>query len=150
YADIEAAIPPSQDLRESVSALVRESFVNIALLKTAVDNYLKSGEATTLSQAGSLLREVGAGLAMLERERAADLVKQLVEYVRSGALNALNGNLPEAERFADVIACIEVYLEALRDGLPQTERILDDMQNFIARLELREPASALALLPGPV
>lgn len=149
YAEIEAAVPPSQDLRESVNALVRESFVNIALLKTSVDNYLKSGEATTLSQAGSLLREVGAGLAMLDRERAAEQVRLLVDYVRSGALNALNGNLREAERFADVVACIEVYLEALRDGLPQTERILDDLQNFIGRLELREPASALALLPGP-
>jgi chemosensory pili system protein ChpA (sensor histidine kinase/response regulator) len=150
YAEIEAATPPSQDLREAVSALVRESFVNISLLKTAVDNYLKSGEATTLSQAGTLLREVGAGLIMLDRQRAADLVGQIVEYVRSGALTALTGNLPEAERFADVIACIEVYLEALRDGLPQTERILDDLQGFITKLELREPASALALLAGPL
>jgi chemosensory pili system protein ChpA (sensor histidine kinase/response regulator) len=149
YAEIEADIPPSQDVRESVAALLRESFVNLALLKTAVDNYLKSSEATTLSQAPTLLHEVAAGLVIYGRDAAAELVGKLEAYARSGALTALSGNLAEAERFADAIACVEVYFEALRDGLPQTERILKDLEGFIECLELREPESALALLTAP-
>jgi chemosensory pili system protein ChpA (sensor histidine kinase/response regulator) len=139
YAEIENEIPPGQDFRESVRALLRESFVDLALIKSAVDNYVKSGDMSALVEVAPLLREVGSGLAIIERERAAALIGQLEAYVRGGAVETFQGNRPEAERFADAVACIEVYFEALRDDLPSTDAILDQLEAFIARLELRAP-----------
>lgn len=145
YDELIREIPLGQDLREGVAALIRESFIDLALLKSSIDNYLKTGDASGLGDAAALLREVGAGLAMLDHDNAAMLLSRLEAYVRSGALLALSGNRSEAERFADAIATVEVYLEALRDRLPQPDRLLEPLTVFIDGLQLHEPQSATAL-----
>ncbi|HWY25350.1 MAG TPA: Hpt domain-containing protein, partial [Nevskia sp.] len=151
YAQIEAEVPHAQDLRESTRALLRESLVDLAHLKAGVDSFLKNGDTSGFGDAPRMLNEVAAGLLILDRGRASTLLRKLETYTRLATL--VDGQTPHAEfeRFADAISCVEVYLEALRDGLPEPGRILDDLDNYIARLDFRvaAPASAPAAAEAP-
>ena len=148
YAQIEAEVPHAQDLRESTRALLRESLVDLAHLKAGVDSFLKSGDSSGFGDAPRMLNEVAAGLLILDRGHASTLLRKLETYTRLATL--IDGQTPQAEfeRFADAISCVEVYLEALRDGLPEPGRILDDLDNYIARLDFRVAAPAPAPAPA--
>ncbi|MDB5977770.1 MAG: putative histidine kinase related protein, partial [Nevskia sp.] len=149
YAEIEAEVPHAQDLRESTKALLRESLVDLAHLKAGFDVYLKNGDASAFGDAPRMLNEVAAGLMILDHMRASTQVRKLENYVRLGTLLGTQDGRAEFERFADAISCVEVYLEALRDGLPEPGRILDDLESYISRLDFRAaevaaPADAAA------
>lgn len=150
YAEIEAEVPHAQDLRESTKALLRESLVDLAHLKAGFDTYLKNGDGSAFADAPRMLNEVAAGLLILDRARASTQLRKLESYVRLGTLLGGQQNHAEFERFADAISCVEVYLEALRDGLPEPGRILDDLENYIARLDFRVVEAATAVeQPAP-
>ena len=150
YDEIEAEVPHAQDLRESTKALLRESLVDLAHLKAGFDVFLKNGDASAFGDAPRMLNEVAAGLLILDRTRASSQLRKLESYIRLGNLVGGQHSHAEFERFADAISCVEVYLEALRDGLPEPGRILDDLENYIARLDFREPEVAAPVeAPAP-
>ena len=142
YAEIEAEVPHAQDLRESTKALLRESLVDLAHLKAGFDVYLKNGDASAFGDAPRMLNEVAAGLMILDHMRASTQVRKLENYVRLGTLLGTQDGRAEFERFADAISCVEVYLEALREGLPEPGRILDDLESYISRLDFRAAEAA--------
>ncbi|GAC1631790.1 MAG: hypothetical protein NVS9B10_25520 [Nevskia sp.] len=149
YAEIEIEVPHAQDLRNSVKALLRESLIDFAQIKSAVDSFLKDGDAAALADAPRLLHEVAAGLGVLSQERAAGLVYELERYVAGGALERAHAAHIGHERFADAVACVEVYLEALRDGLPNPGKIVDDLTSYIGRLDFTAvPEAAAAEAPA--
>ena len=137
YSQIEAEVPHAQDLRESTRALLRESLVDLSHLKSGVDGFLKNGDTSGFGDAPRMLNEVAAGLLILDRGRASALLRKLEAYTRLATLVDAQTPHAEFERFADAISCVEVYLEALRDGLPEPGRILDGLENYIARLDFR-------------
>jgi len=147
YAEIEAEVPHAQDLRESTKALLRESLVDLAHLKAGFDAFLKNGDGSAFGDAPRMLNEVAAGLQILDRTRASAQLRKLETYVKLGTLLGTQHSQAEFERFADAISCVEVYLEALRDGLPEPGRILDDLENYIARLDFRAAPAAPAAAP---
>src|SRR5581483_5534927 len=151
YAQIEAEVPHAQDLRESTRALLRESLVDLAHLKAGVDGFLKSGDTSGFGDAPRMLNEVAAGLMILDRGRASAQLRKLEAYTRLATLIDSQTPHEEFERFADAISCVEVYLEALRDGLPEPGRILDDLDGYISRLDFRvdAPATEAAVAPAP-
>ncbi|MBV8062268.1 MAG: hypothetical protein JOY51_01665, partial [Nevskia sp.] len=142
YAQIEAEVPHAQDLRESTRALLRESLVDLAHLKAGVDAFLKNGDSSGFADAPRMLNEVAAGLMILDRGRASAQLRKLETYTRLATLVDQQTPHVEFERFADAISCVEVYLEALRDGLPEPGRILDGLDDYIARLDFRAAAPA--------
>ena len=144
YEEIATEIPHAQDLRNSVKALLRESLVDFAQIKSSIDTYLRDGDAAVLADAPRLLHEVSSGLMILDQERAAGFVAELERYIAVGALERLQATHFGHERFADAVACVEVYLEALRDGLPSPAKILDDLAFYIGRLEKPVPVAAPA------
>ncbi|MDB5986702.1 MAG: hybrid sensor histidine kinase/response regulator, partial [Nevskia sp.] len=153
YAEIAAEIPHGQDLRESIAALVRECLVEFAQLKNAVDTYLKAGEPTALLQAPQRLHDISAALKMLGQQRASDILGDLQRYVAEGRLAASKNEPGGFERFADAVSCAEVFFEALRDGLPSPERVLDDVAAYVERLreteqdmEITPPVTAVPLV----
>ncbi len=145
YAQIEAEVPHAHDLRESTKALLRESLVDLAHLKAGFDTFLKNGDAAAFGDAPRMLNEVAAGLLILDRSRASQQLRKLEAYTRQGKLLEPQDDPAERERFADAISCVEVYLEALRDGLPEPGRILEDLENYTARLDFGTPEA-----PTPV
>lgn len=141
--ELEEQVPHSRDLGEGVQALLRESLVSLSKLKTLVDAYLKTGESSGLAEAARMLDEISAGLLILENERASMLTAQLERFIRSPMFAQLRESRERADRFADAIACVEYYLEALRDQSPQAQQMLENLANFSGLLDFTEPAEIL-------
>lgn len=139
---------PDYDRREGREALLREMLVDIAKLKTLVDGYLKVGDASALADGARLLGHIESSLHVLGSERAAALVAQLRGYIASPSFAGVRVERAQAERFADAIAAIEYYLEALQTRQPEAERMVDALASAVERLELGalpEPAPPTAL-----
>jgi chemosensory pili system protein ChpA (sensor histidine kinase/response regulator) len=145
-AELEEQTPHTRDLADSSAALLRESLVNIARLKTAVDTYVRGGDTAPAQDAQRLLGEIASGLQILQNERAAGLVRTIEHYVNSAAFAQLRDSKSRADRFADAVASIEYYIEAVRDNLPNAELNLADLSRYVEQLEvIPEAASAITL-----
>lgn len=133
-SEMDDGVPHSQDLAEGTTALLRESLVNLARLKSAVDGYVRGGESETPIEVPRLLKEIHAGLQMLQDERAYSLVAALEKYTLGPAFAGLRDVPGRVERFADAIAAVEYYIEAVRDHLPTAEQALDHLERYVAQL----------------
>ncbi|MDP3857980.1 MAG: Hpt domain-containing protein [Stagnimonas sp.] len=140
--ELEEEVPHSRDLQDGIAALLREMLVDLAKLKTLLDAYLKDGQAAPTDEPAQLLNEVAAGLVMLDRERAAILAARLESWLRVAAFPRLRTDAVEAAQFAEAITGLEIYLEALRDGLPSTDRLLDELSLAIERLRFNPAEEA--------
>lgn len=138
-------LPHRYDLADGVTAVLRESLVNLSRLKTAVDLYIRDGGIAQTLDAARLLNEISSGLHILQNDRVAGLVEHLERYIRSTAFVQVRETPQYAERFADAIASIEYYIEAARDQLPEAEPILDGLERYVMQLELGEPGPAASV-----
>jgi chemosensory pili system protein ChpA (sensor histidine kinase/response regulator) len=127
---------PDLDVREGRSALLRELLVDLAKLKVGVDGYLKSGDDTPLHEGARLLGSVESGLRVLASERAASLAGQIGQYMQTKAFAGVRSEKAKAEQFADAIAGVEYYLEALQKQQPDTERLVDNLARYVEKLEV--------------
>lgn len=132
--ELEVEVPHSRDLHEGIAALLREMLVDLARLKSLLDSYVKDGSQPANEEPAQLLGEVAAGLVMLDRERAGILTARLEQWLRVAAFPRLRSDPEEAARFAEAVTGLEIYIEALRDALPSTERLLDELGLAIERL----------------
>ncbi len=141
-SELNESIPHAQDLRESVAALLREMLVDLAKLKARLDAYLKGAELRDESEPRQLLTEVASGLVMLNLLPAAQLCGELRDWLASAGAQGLRSDPATATRFAESVAALELYLEALRDALPQPERMLETLSVALAALAPGVPAAA--------
>ncbi|MDO9452006.1 MAG: Hpt domain-containing protein [Stagnimonas sp.] len=132
--EIIEAVPHSQDLLESIAALLREMLVDLAKLKAQLDAYLKGGELRDAAEPLLLLSEVSSGLVILDCLPAANLTAELRDWLRAAGPQELRDDPALAVRFAESVAALELYLEALRDALPQPERMLETLSVALAAL----------------
>ncbi|MGQ0587243.1 MAG: Hpt domain-containing protein [Gammaproteobacteria bacterium] len=153
----EAAAPaeeaiPGLDVREGRDALIRELLVDLARVKTDVDNYLKTGDGSGLAEAGKLLGHLQSGMFVLQSEKAASALGQLRDYVVSADFSGVRNEKAQAERFADSIAAIEYYLEATRARAPDTTRLADSIAASVTKLDISHarPAAPAAPAAAPV
>ncbi|AXQ29833.1 hybrid sensor histidine kinase/response regulator [Solimonas sp. K1W22B-7] len=134
--NIQDIVPHSRDLAEGIDALQRESLVNLAKLKSQVDAVIRGQEGSiVVVDAARMLEEIASGFRILQDERAAGLVEHLVTVVRSPAFASLRDSQDRADRFADAVACVEYYIEAVRDNLPDAGYILDNLARFVGQLD---------------
>ena len=141
--ELEEQVPHSRDLHEGAQALLRESLVSLSRLKSVVDGYIKTGESTHLLEAAKMLNEISAGLLIMEDDRASMLTAQFERYVRSPMFAQLRESPERADRFADAIACVEYYLEAVREENPLAEKMLENLAGFAELLDFTEPVQPL-------
>ncbi|WP_420467802.1 Hpt domain-containing protein [Panacagrimonas sp.] len=136
------------DLRDGMSALYRESLVNLARIKTYIESYLKREDVFGLPEAARLLDEVAAGFRMLALDRAEELTLRVQQFLQSPGFTAVRSDTVVAARFADAIAAIEYYLEFRRDGSPAAADVLDQLDLLAQRLgQATEPAAEAASEP---
>jgi chemosensory pili system protein ChpA (sensor histidine kinase/response regulator) len=142
---------PGLDAREGREALVRELLVDLARVKTDVDNYLKTGDAGVLPEAVKLMGHLLSGLRVMQSENAAELAGQLRDYVASPDFSGVRNEKAQSERFADAIAAIEYYLEAIRARAPDVERLVENIAGAVKRLDISgaRPASAAPAAAAP-
>lgn len=151
--EITERVPHSRDLAEGIAALYRESLVNLARLKSSADAHLRGQDGANLLDAARLMEEIASAFRILQVERAAQLAGQLAAILRGPSFESVRESKERADRFADAIASIEYYLEAIRDDLPDAGFLLDNLAKFVEQLDVvpaapaAEPVTELELEP---
>ncbi len=156
---VDAAIVPGDeaadhDYRLVSEAVLRECIVNLARIKEAISTAVqKPGDFSPqgLDNVPQLLRGITAGLLMLGKGRAGELMDGIGVHVRS--LVAPGAPLPAAhrlERLADAIVSLEYYMETIQNGRADPWYMLDNAEICVRALNEEVPARvpSLELPPG--
>ena len=150
----EAALDTQQ--RHVTQAVMGECIVNLAKVKEAVIQLVdQRGEPRALDQVKPLLRGIVAGLLMLDKTKALQVVERIGGVI--GTRLAPNGATfkPEhLERLADAIVSVEYYMETVSAGrsdpwymLENAERCLDLLEKLPVVKAAPKTASASAAAP---
>jgi chemosensory pili system protein ChpA (sensor histidine kinase/response regulator) len=140
--------PTDEEFRVVQEAVLRECIVNMARIKEAVTQSLSApAEAQGLDQVPQLVRGITAGLLMLGKQRAVEVMESvgraLGTIVRPDEHSL---SPPRLDRLADAVVAIEYYMETLQAGRADQWQMLDAAE---ARLAEMEPAPARVVsLPG--
>jgi chemosensory pili system protein ChpA (sensor histidine kinase/response regulator) len=133
-----------QEFKLVSEAVLRECIVNLARIKEAVSIAVqKPGDspAQGLDNVPQLLRGITAGLLMLGKGRAVELMEAIGAQVRR--LIEPGAPAPDAirlERVADAIVSIEYYMETLQSGRTDPWYMLDNAEMCIRTLEDEAPS----------
>jgi chemosensory pili system protein ChpA (sensor histidine kinase/response regulator) len=134
----ESAESGDADFQQVQSAVLRECILNLARLKESIAQSVGG----TLDTAGldawpELMRGLKAGLLMLGKSRAVDLVSnihaRLAPLMQPGGTAALTGG--RLDRLADAIVSLEYYMETLQAGRSDPWYMLDNAQACLDSLE---------------
>ena len=126
------------DFRQVSEAVLRECIVNLARIKEAVSIAVQKPNEFSpqgLDNVPQLLRGITAGLLMLGKGRAVELMDAIGAEVRK--LIEPGAGAPEAlrlERIADAIVSIEYYMETLQNGRADPWYMLDNAEMCIRAL----------------
>ncbi|MCM2312318.1 MAG: Hpt domain-containing protein, partial [Steroidobacteraceae bacterium] len=141
--------PTDEEFRHVQDAVLRECIVNMARIKEAITQALGApAEAQGLDQVPQLVRGITAGLLMLGKQRAVEIMEQLGRALGAivrpdvGALAS-----PRLEKLADAIVSVEYYMEMLQAGRPEPWRMLDHAEEGLAALEPAMAGKIVALRP---
>ncbi len=126
------------EFRQVSEAVLRECIVNLARIKEAVSVVVqKPGDSAPqgLDTVPQLLRGITAGLLMLGKMRAVEIMEgigaQVRKLVEPGAPPPDSARL---ERIADAIVSIEYYMETLQNGRNDPWYMLDNAEGCIKAL----------------
>ncbi len=140
-APVKPAGPDDIEFRQVTEAVLRECIVNMARIKEAVAQSMdRSRDGQSLDQIPALVRGITAGLTMLGKTRAAEIMdgidKALAQFVRADGLTLP----PDAvDRLADGIVAIEYYMETLQAGRADPWYMLDNAETCIKYLAETQP-----------
>lgn len=134
--------PHDIEFRQVTEAVLRECIVNMARIKEAIAQSMdKSREAKqVIEQIPQLVRGITAGLMMLGKTRAAEMMegidRALQQFVRSDGMT-----LPQdaIDRLADAIVAVEYYMETLQAGRADPWYMLDNAESCIRYLAETQP-----------
>ena len=137
-AAAEAGSDQDFEFRQVSEAVLRECIVNLARIKEAVSIAVqKPGDFPPqgLDNVPQLLRGITAGLLMLGKGRAVELMDAIGAEVRK--LIEPGAGVPDAlrlERIADAIVSIEYYMETLQNGRADPWYMLDNAETCLKAL----------------
>ncbi len=144
--------PKSDDLSEPdgdvefqqvQAAVLRECILNLARIKEAItQNVGGTLDAAGLDSWHELMRGMKAGLLMLGKTRAVDVIEaittQLKRVMQPGARALPVGFM---DRLADAIVSVEYYMETLQAGRSDPWYMLDNAQACVQALEQQQTPS---------
>jgi chemosensory pili system protein ChpA (sensor histidine kinase/response regulator) len=136
--------PTDEEFRLVQEAVLRECIVNMARIKEAVTQSLSApAEAQGLDQVPQLVRGITAGLLMLGKQRAVEVMEGVGRALGTIVRPDENSLAPaRLERLADAIVAVEYYMETLQAGRADQWQMLDAAE---ARLAEIEPSTARIL-----
>ena len=124
------------EAQQSMTVLVREAIANFSDARQALVAFIEtSWDHAELQEVPRLLAEVGGALSMLELPQAArylDGVRLYAERELIARQRVPNGR--QLDTFADALASLEYYLEALREQRPNRADILDIARSSLEAL----------------
>ena len=118
-------------------AVLRECIVNMARIKEAVTHSLSApAEAQGLDQVPQLVRGITAGLLMLGRQRAVEVMERVGRALGTIVRPDEQALSPaRLERLADAVVAVEYYMETLQAGRVDQWQMLDAAEARLAELE---------------
>jgi chemosensory pili system protein ChpA (sensor histidine kinase/response regulator) len=143
------------DFRQVTEAVLRECIVNLARIKELVGQSLDPiADPVSADAAPALARGITAGLLLLGRNRAMEVMRRVGDYV---AAILGPGARPRGEEFidrlADAIVGIEYYMETLQAGRGDPWYMLDNAERCLSALDQMQagapPAIAAVLAAKP-
>ncbi len=124
------------EARKVLDVLVREAIANFASARQAFVAFVETAwNHSELDQVPKLLRDVSGALSILELPQPAqylDGVRLYTEIELLGRRRIPNGR--QLDTFADALASVEYYLEALREQRANRDDILDITRNSLETL----------------
>jgi chemosensory pili system protein ChpA (sensor histidine kinase/response regulator) len=123
------------DFRNVQSAVLRECIVNLAHIKETVSAATSGQENNGRETVPGLLRGIVAGLMMLGRSRAIDVVERIGQHVMAAVGAGSDGAGQRLDRLADAIVSIEYYMETLQNGRSEPVYMLDNAEACLRVLE---------------
>ena len=146
-----AAVPgrdEDAEFQQVQNAVLRECIFNLARIKEAITQAVGGAiDAAGLDSWQDLLRGLKAGLLMLGRTRAVEILEaigvQLKRVMQPGGGVLSAGSL---DRLADSIVSLEYYMETLQSGRSDPWYMLDNAESSLKALEA-EPAPAVPTIP---
>ena len=137
-----------QDFRQVQAAVLRECVINLARIKESIaQNVSGNLDAAGFDNWPELMRGITAGLLMLGKTRAVEILEQInaqLRRVMQPGGSMLSGEY--LDRLADAIVSIEYYIETLQAGRSDPWYMLDNAANCLAVLA-REPERMLPTVP---
>ena len=125
------------DYKEVAEAVMRESIINLARIKETFSQSMTSpGDSQGLDSVPALIRGIKAGLMMLNKTRAMEVVDRIGNLI----IMTLRGSGPsrltqkETDRLADTIVSIEYYMETVKAGRSEPWYMLDNAEACLAVL----------------
>ena len=128
------AEPTDEEFRHVQDAVLRECIVNMARIKEAITQALGApAEAQGLDQVPQLVRGITAGLLMLGKQRAVEVMER-VGRALAGIVRPTPGAfaLPRLDRLADAIVAVEYYMEMLQAGRADQWHMLENAESCLA------------------
>jgi len=126
-SDVE--IGPDTDYRQVTEAVMRECIVNLARIKDAITLAVqKPDESQSLDAVPQLLRGITAGLLMLGKARAVEIVESIANLMQDMLTPGVKPPPDRLDRFADAIVSIEYYMETVQSGRSDPWYMLDNAQ----------------------
>jgi chemosensory pili system protein ChpA (sensor histidine kinase/response regulator) len=129
--------PTDEEFRLVQEAVLRECIVNMARIKEAVTHSLSApAEAQGLDQVPQLVRGITAGLLMLGKQRAVDVMERVGRALGSIVRPDEHSLAPaRLERLADAVVAVEYYMETLQAGRADQWQMLDAAEARLAEIE---------------
>jgi len=140
---------PDQDFEPVQGAVLRECVVNLARVKESIAQSVSGTlEAGGFDNWLELMRGIKAGLLMLGKSRAVEIVDAITEQLRRvmqpGGM-PLSGSY--LDRLADAVVSLEYYIETLQAGRSDPWYMLDNAQACLEVLQ-REPEQVVPTVPA--
>jgi chemosensory pili system protein ChpA (sensor histidine kinase/response regulator) len=127
----------NKDFQSVTAAVLRECGVNIGRVKDAIVQSLEAPvEPYVLDDVPVHLRGVTAGLLMLDRTRAVNVVERIGSGIKRWL--SIGDAVPSREaldRLADAIVSLEYYMETIETGRSDPMYMLDNAEACLASLD---------------
>ncbi len=134
-AESDVEIGPDTDYRQVTGAVMRECIVNLARIKDAITLAVqRPTEAQGLDAIPQLLRGITAGLLMLGKARAVEIVESIAQLMQDMLRPGVRPPPDRLDRFADAIVSIEYYMETVQSGRSDPWYMLDNAQGCLKAL----------------
>ena len=130
------------DFRQVTETVLRECIVNLARIKELLGHALEpTSDRAGLDAAPALARGITAGLLLLGRNRAMEVMRRIGEHVDACWVpGVLSRNDEYVDRLADAIVGIEYYMETLQAGRGDPWYMLDNAERCLVALDAMRAA----------
>jgi chemosensory pili system protein ChpA (sensor histidine kinase/response regulator) len=135
--EAELSSQDAADYQQVAESVMRECIINLARIKETVGQSLASqAPSQGLDSVPSLVRGIKAGLLMLNKMRAMEVVERVGDLITLALSGEGAGKLSqkETDRLADAIVSIEYYMETVKAGRSEPWYMLDNAEACLSVL----------------